>query len=75
MQFVALPVAGAAGREVLVNPEQVVCIMDAGPNRTQIVTTGLSTESSISIVVALGLREVGSRLGATVVHDAAGPAL
>lgn len=75
MQFVALPVAGAAGREVLVNPEQVVCIMDAGPNRTQIVTTGLSTESSISIVVALGLREVGSRLGARDVHDGAGPAL
>jgi hypothetical protein len=72
MQFVALPVAGAGGREVLVNPEQVVCILEAGENRTQIVTTGLSTESSISIVVALSVREVGHRLGATVVHDAAG---
>lgn len=72
MQFVALPVAGAGGREVVVNPEQVVCITDAGHERTQIVTTGLSTESSISIVVALGVREVGHRLGATVVHDAAG---
>ena len=50
----------------------VVCIMDAGHERTQIVTTGLSTESSIRIVVALGVREVGYRLGATVVHDAAG---
>lgn len=72
MRFVSLPVAGGGGREVLINPEQVVCIMDAGERRTQIVTTGLSTESSISIVVALGVREVGNRLGATVVHDGAG---
>ena len=64
--------AGSGGREVLINPEQVVCILDAGENRTQIVTTGLSTESSISIVVALGVREAGLRLGATIVHDATG---
>ena len=69
MQLVALPVAGTGGREVLVNPDQVVCILDVGDNRTQIVTTGLSTESSISIIVALGLREVGHRLGATIVHS------
>lgn len=72
MQFVALPVAGSGGREVLINPEQVVCIMDAGEKRTQIVTTGLSTESSISIVVALSVREAGLRLGGTIVHDATG---
>ena len=69
MQFVALPVAGTGGREVLVNPDQVVCILDVGENRTQIVTTGLATESSISIVVALELREVGLRLGATIVRS------
>ena len=72
MQFVALPVAGSGGREVLINPDQVVCILDAGEKRTEIVTTGLSTESSISIVVALAVREVGLRLGATIVHDATG---
>lgn len=73
MQFVALPVAGAGGREVLVNPEQVVCLMDAGDNRTQIVTTGLSSDASISVIVALGMREVGLRLGAVVVRDPAYP--
>jgi hypothetical protein len=71
MQFVALPVAGAGGREVLVNPEQVVCLMDAGDNRTQIVTTGLSSADSISVVVALCIRDVGMRLGATIIRDVA----
>lgn len=61
--------AGSAGREVLVNPEQVVCLMDYGHARTQIVTTGLSSESSITLTVSLSVREVGARLGATIVRD------
>jgi hypothetical protein len=71
MQFVALPVAGAGGREVLVNPEQVVCLIDNGDARTQIVTTGLSSADSISVVVSLSIREVGMRLGATIIREMA----
>ena len=69
MQFVALPVAGAGGREVLVNPEQVVCLLDVGERRTQIITTGLSNEASISVIVSLNLGDVGLRLGATILRD------
>ena len=54
MQFVALPVAGSGGREVLINPEQVVCILDAGDARTQIVTTGLSIRETIDCMRAVG---------------------
>lgn len=62
MSYIALPVAGSAGREVWVNPGQVVCLMDEGPRRTQIVTTGLSSAASITLVIALAAHEVVRRL-------------
>lgn len=64
MTYVALPVAGAADRQVFVNPEQVVCLMDEGPRRTQVVTTGLSSAASITLVVGLAADEVVRRLQA-----------
>lgn len=60
MRLVELPEAG--DRLLFVNPEQVVCLIDAGKNRTQIVTTGLSGSASISLIAALTLREVAQRL-------------
>lgn len=63
MSLVALPVAGAGGREVFVNPRHVVCLLDAGPRRTQIVTTGLSAEASISLIVELSATDTARRLG------------
>ena len=51
VKLVGLPLAGSGGRQVFVNPEQVVCLMDVGASRTQLVTTGLSTESSITLTV------------------------
>ena len=56
MRLVELPEAG--GRLLYVNPEQVVCLIDSGHNRTQIVTTGLSGQSSISLIAALPIQEV-----------------
>jgi hypothetical protein len=55
--------AGSGGRPVLINPDHVVCVVDVGDNRSQIVTTGLSGESSITLVVDLDPPEVGRRLG------------
>jgi hypothetical protein len=51
VQLIGFRLAGGGGREVHVNPEQVVCIMDVGERRTQIVTTGLSGETSMSLIV------------------------
>jgi hypothetical protein len=51
LRLVSFQVAGGGGREVHINPEQVVCVMDLGVRRTQIVTTGLAGESSISLIV------------------------
>ena len=51
MQLVAFQVAGSGGRQVHVNPDHVVCLIDTGEARTQIVTTGLSGEASISLIV------------------------
>lgn len=62
MRLVELPEVG--GRTLYVNPTQVVCLIDAGKDRTQIVTTGLSGESSISLIVALKMPEVAQMLGA-----------
>jgi hypothetical protein len=58
LELVGFPLAGGGGREVHVNPEQVVCVMDLGGDRSQIVTTGLATEGSISLIVARGLETV-----------------
>jgi hypothetical protein len=62
MKLVSLPIAGAGGRMVRINPEQVVCLVDVGDNRTQVVTTGFTAEASISLVVHLPLDEVSKRL-------------
>ena len=66
MRLVRLPVAGAAGRPIIVNAEQVVCIVDIGDKRSQVVTTGLSGEASISLMVELSAYEVADRLEAAV---------
>ena len=60
MRLVELPEVG--DRVLYVNPEQVVCLIDSGKNRTQVVTTGLSGESSMSLIVALPLEETARAL-------------
>ena len=60
--LVGLPLAGGGGREVFINPEQVVCVRAGGDSRTQIVTTGLSTESSITLMVDTPQPEVVAAL-------------
>ena len=60
MRLVELPEVG--DRSLFVNPEQVVCLIDSGTSRTQIVTTGLSGESSMSLIVALPVDEVARKL-------------
>jgi len=47
---------------VHINPEQVVCILEDSDRRTQIVTTGLSGEASISLIVELDLAAVSEQL-------------
>jgi hypothetical protein len=51
VRLVGFPMAGGGGREVHINPEQVVLVMDVGEHRTQVVTTGLSGETSMSLIV------------------------
>jgi hypothetical protein len=62
LQLIGFPVAGGGGREVHVNPEQVVCVLDVGGERCQIITTGLQGESSMSIIVERRLRTVVEEL-------------
>jgi hypothetical protein len=62
MRLVEFPTAGSGGRTVHLNPEQVVCLMDSGEGRTQVVTTGLSGETSMSIIVAMKPDEVARKL-------------
>jgi hypothetical protein len=50
--------AGGGGRRVHINPEQVVCLVDMGDDRTQVVTTGLSGSTSMTLVVEGALEEV-----------------
>ncbi len=59
-RLIELPEVG--DRVLYLNPEQVVCLIEAGKNRTQIVTTGLSGESSMSLIVSLDLKETARRL-------------
>jgi len=54
--------AGAGGEDAYVNPAMVVCLMPAGLERTQVVTAGLSGETSISLIVALAIHEVAAML-------------
>ncbi len=51
LRLVGFPVAGGGGRQVHVNPEQVVCVLDLGGDRSQIVTTGLAGEGAMSLIV------------------------
>jgi hypothetical protein len=51
MRFVTFDIASSGGLKIHVNPEQVVCVADAGERRSQLITTGLSGEDSISLIV------------------------
>jgi hypothetical protein len=62
VQLIPFPVAGSGGRKVFVNPEQVVCIIDSGDNRAQIVTTGLQGQASMSLVVEMNPALVAEKL-------------
>ncbi len=63
MSLISFRLASGGGEETYVNPDMVVCLMHAGLGRTQVVTAGLASESSISIVVAMELHDVAKRLG------------
>lgn len=62
MRMIPFLIAGGGGRRVHVNPEQVVCVVEQGEDRTQVITTGLSGASSMSLVVDGALDEVASAL-------------
>jgi hypothetical protein len=65
MRLVTFNVAGGGGRVVHINPAQVVCLLESGAGRTQVVTTGLTGESSMSLIVDGDPAEVSRRLGAS----------
>jgi hypothetical protein len=65
MSLISFRLAGSGGEDAYVNPNLVVCLMQAGQNRTQVVTAGLAGETSISIVVAMELHDVAARLNHT----------
>ncbi len=60
--LVPFRLAGSGGEDAYVNPAMVVCLMNAGRERTQVVTAGLTGETSISIIVALDIHQVAARL-------------
>jgi hypothetical protein len=62
MRMFSFLMAGGGGRRVHINPEQVVCLVDMGDARTQIVTTGLSGATSMSLIVETSVEEVASVL-------------
>jgi hypothetical protein len=62
MRMFSFLMAGSGGRRVHINPEQVVCLVDMGDERTQIVTTGLSGATSMSLIVETPVEEVSSTL-------------
>jgi hypothetical protein len=67
VQLIGFRLAGGGGREVHINPEQVVCVMDMGEARTQIVTTGLNSAASMTLIVeAAHAAVVRDLLGASV---------
>jgi hypothetical protein len=68
MRMCSFLMAGSGGRRVHINPEQVVCLVDMGDARTQIVTTGLSGATSMSLIVETPVEEV-----AGVLQDGQGP--
>jgi hypothetical protein len=62
MSLVQFRLAGSGGEDAYVNPAMVVCLMQAGRERTQVVTAGLAGETSISIVVDMDLHDVAAQL-------------
>ncbi|HEX4712160.1 hypothetical protein [Phenylobacterium sp.] len=64
MRLIAFRVAGGGGRIVHINPTQVVCLLEAGDGRTQIVTTGLTGETSMSLIVESDPADVAAKLQA-----------
>jgi hypothetical protein len=62
MRMYSFLMAGGGGRRVQVNPEQVVCLVDMGEERTQVVTTGLSGATSMTLIVEGTLDEVARTL-------------
>jgi hypothetical protein len=62
MRMYSFLMAGGGGRRVHINPEQVVCLVDMGDERTQIVTTGLSGATSMSLIVETPVEEVSRTL-------------
>ncbi len=62
MQLIVFRIAGGGGRLVHINPDHVVCLLEAGEGRTQIVTTGLTGESSMSLIVEGNPAAVTERL-------------
>jgi hypothetical protein len=63
MALVRFRLASSGGEEAYINPDMVVCLMKAGNQRTQVVTSGLTGESSISLIVALDIDEAAECLG------------
>jgi hypothetical protein len=64
MSLVRFPLAGTGGDDAYINPSLVICLMKAGQKRTQVVTTGLTGEASISLIVAMDLDETAAQLSA-----------
>ena len=64
MALVRFRLASSGGEEAYINPAMVVCLMKAGHQRTQVVTAGLTGESSITLIVALDIDEAAECLGA-----------
>jgi hypothetical protein len=62
MRMCSFLMAGGGGRRVHINPEHVVCLVDMGDDRTQVVTTGLSGSTSMSLIVEGPLDEVALAL-------------
>jgi hypothetical protein len=77
MRMCSFLMAGGGGRRVHINPEHVVCLVDMGDDRTQVVTTGLSGSTSMSLIVEGPLDEVAlalqnrSRSAAAALSDGA----
>jgi hypothetical protein len=62
MRTYSFLMAGGGGRRVHVNPDHVVCLVDMGDDRTQVVTTGLSGAASMTLIVEGALEDVARTL-------------
>lgn len=62
MRMYSFQMAGGGGRRVHINPEHVVCLVDMGEERTQVVTTGLSGSTSMTLIVEGPLDDVARSL-------------